>query len=243
MPRQRGADPDAGLGDVAPLASRRAVALAALAAVLLFAGVAGALAWRQYRDAQRAALKDARGRATLTAAVFDVYFSGQLGTLSSIAQAPVVRNADEAGMLAYFKRVQPPGGKLFPGGLSWINRAGVVRVSTVRSAPGDLARVADRPYFARAIRTGKPFVSEGVTARLSGKQVFVSAVPSRDASGAVNGVVTARCRSSPIEASQSAVDLGLAGLAIVDREISRSSRASCDPTGSSTRRASPPPPA
>jgi serine phosphatase RsbU (regulator of sigma subunit) len=211
------ADPDHGLADVSSLLSRRPIALVALAAVLLFAAVAGALGWRQYRDAQHAALNEERTRAVLAAEIFDVYFGGQLGTLSSIAQAPVVRRGDEAGMLAYFKRIQPRNGKLFPGGLSWVDRNGVVRVSTLRPAPGHIADVSDRSYFRAAIRTGKPFVSEGLTARLSHKQVFVSSVPTRDASGAINGVLTGTLRVKPNRGDKATLDLGFGGLAIVDR--------------------------
>src|SRR4051794_17335313 len=100
--------------------ARRPTALLALAALLLFAAVAGALAWRQYDDAKQTAVDNARARAVLAATVFDVYFNGQIGTLSAIAQAPVVVGGDEQHMLVYFKRVQPPRGKLFPGGLAWV---------------------------------------------------------------------------------------------------------------------------
>src|SRR5215212_2155615 len=166
-------------GDALPPSSRRWIALIALAALLLFAAVAGALAWRQYRDTERSALNAARGRAVLAATVFDVYFSGQIGTLSSIAKAPVVKRADEAAMLAYFKSVQPPKGTLFTGGLSWSNRRGIVRVTTSRDRPGRIGDVSDRSYFTNALRTGKPFVSEGLTARLTGRQVVVVSVPTR----------------------------------------------------------------
>jgi serine phosphatase RsbU (regulator of sigma subunit) len=211
------AEVDHGLADVSSLLSRRPIALVALAAVLLFAGVAGALGWRQYRDAQHTALNDARTRAVLAAEIFDVYFGGQLGALSSIAQAPVVKRGDEAGMLAYFKRIQVRNGKLFPGGLSWVNRAGTLRLSTLKQAPGDIANVSDRSYFRAAVRTGQPFVSEGLSARLSHKQVFVEAVPTRDATGAINGVVTGTLQVTPNRGSKATLDLGFAGLAIVDR--------------------------
>ena len=220
-PRPLGPGPvgevDHGFADVSSLLSRRPVAFVALAAVLLFAGVAGALGWRQYRDAQHTALNDARTRAVLAAEIFDVYFGGQLGALSSIAQAPDVKRGDEAGMLAYFKRIQPRNGKLFPGGLSWVNRAGVVRISTLRPAPGDIAHVSDRSYFRAAVRTGRPFVSEGLTARLSHKQVFVESVPTRDATGAINGVLTATLQVRPTRGSKATLDLGFGGLAIIDR--------------------------
>jgi serine phosphatase RsbU (regulator of sigma subunit) len=198
------------------LASRRLLPLLALAAVLLFAAVAGALAWRQYRDAQRTALHDARARAVVAAAVFNVYFTGELGTLSSIAQAPVVRNADQAGMLAYFQRVAPRNGKLFNGGLAWIDRAGRARVST--SATGKLPDVSDRDYFATTVRTGKPFVSEGLTSRVSHQQVIVMAVPTRDAQGRITGVLTGTLLIKPSGTSKPTIDLGYAGLVILDRK-------------------------
>ncbi len=200
------------------LASRRRLPILALAAVLLLAAVAGALAWRQYRDAQRTALRDAQSRAVLAAAVFNVYFSGELGTLSSIAQAPVVRNRDQAGMLDYFRRVAPTNGKLFNGGLAWIDRAGIPRVSTSSHTSGTLPDVSDRDYFATTIRTGQPFVSEGLTSRLSHRQVIAMAVPTRNAQGQVTGVLVGTLLIRPPRSSQPTIDLGYAGLVILDRK-------------------------
>ena len=115
--------------ELATVTSRRWLPLLTLCALLLFAGVGGALAWRQYRDAQRVDLRDARAKAVVAAAVFDTAFTGQIATLRSVSQAPVVVNSNRVGMLAYFKRVQP---KLFTGGVAWIDREGKVRVSTQR---------------------------------------------------------------------------------------------------------------
>ena len=61
--------------------SRRWLPLLALVALLLFAAIGGALAWRQYRDAQRDDLKDARAKAVVAAAVFDTSFTRQIATL------------------------------------------------------------------------------------------------------------------------------------------------------------------
>ena len=83
--------------------------------------------------------------------IFDIYFRGEIGTLSTIAKAPVVQRMDEQQMLAYFGRVQPPGGKLFTGGLAWANRKGIVRVSTNTPKVGDIADVSDRSYFRQTI--------------------------------------------------------------------------------------------
>ena len=60
---------------------RRWLPLLALAALLLFAAVCGTLAWRQYRDAQRTDLKDARAKAVVAATIFDSIFRGEIGTL------------------------------------------------------------------------------------------------------------------------------------------------------------------
>jgi serine phosphatase RsbU (regulator of sigma subunit) len=207
-----------GDGEPFALTARRPIALAALAALLLFAGVAGALAWRQYHDAQDTALNNARARAVLAGTIFDVYFGGQIGTLSSIAQAPVVRAADEAGMVGYFKRVQPPNGKLFPGGLSWVNRAGIARVSSSRAQPVRIADVSDRSYFRQPIKTGAPFVSEGLTSRITNEQVIATAVPTRDAGGKLSGVLVGSLLLKPSNPSQASLDLGFEGLAIIDRK-------------------------
>lgn len=198
--------------------ARRPIALAALAALLLFAVVAGALAWRQYHDAQETALNNARARAVLAGSIFDVYFGGQIGTLSSIAQAPVVQAMDEAAMLAYFKRVQPPKGKLFPGGLSWVNRDGIARVSNSQDEPTHIADVSDRSYFRQPIKTRAPFVSEGLTSRITNQQVIATGVPTRDAAGKVTGVLVGSLLLKPSNPSQASLDLGFEGLAIIDRK-------------------------
>jgi hypothetical protein len=198
--------------------ARRPVALAALAALLLFAGVAGALAWRQYHDAEDTALTNARARAVLAGSIFDIYFGGQIGTLTSIAQAPVVQATDEAGMLAYFKRVQPPKGKLFPGGLSWVDRQGIARLSTNRARPQRIADVSDRSYFREPMKTGAPFVSEGLTSRVTNQQIITTAVPTRDASGEITGVLVGSLLLKPSNPSQASLELGFEGLAIIDRK-------------------------
>ena len=205
-------------GEPFAVIARRPIALAALGALLLFAAVAGALAWRQYHDAQDSALNNARARAVLAGSIFDIYFGGQIGTLTSISQAPVVQATDEAGMLAYFKRVQPPNGKLFPGGLSWVNREGIARVSASREQPVRIADVSDRSYFRQPVKTGAPFVSEGLTSRITSEQVIATAVPTRDAAGKLTGVLVGSLLLKPSNPSQASLDLGFEGLAIIDRK-------------------------
>ena len=114
-------------------------------------------------------------------------------------------------MLGYFKRIQPPDGKLFPGGLAWSDLAGTVRVSTNRSQPGDIANVADRSDFIRAIRSGAPYVSEGLTGRLNHQQVVATGVPTRDDAGKITGVLIGTVLIKPATPSQATFDLGYAG--------------------------------
>jgi serine phosphatase RsbU (regulator of sigma subunit) len=203
--------------EIGPPSARRWLPLLALAALLLFAGVGGALAWRQYRSAQRTDLKDARAKAVVAATVFDTAFRGEIATLQSISKAPVVMTSRKAAMLAYFKRVQPENGTLFTGGLAWIDRTGKVRVSTSGRKPGPVADVSDRAYFSSAIRSGQPFVSAGLTARLSHRQVIVIALPTRDLEGNLTGVLAGTLLVKPPRPSTRAIDLGYRGLAILDR--------------------------
>ena len=167
--------------------SRRWLPLLALAALLLFAGVGGALAWRQYRDSERTDLRDARAKAVVAANAIDSVFNGEIASLRAVAAAPVVLQRNRAGMLAYFRRVAPGNGQQFTGGVAWIDRQGKVRVSTNGTRPGPVADVSDRSYFRQAIRNGLPFVSEGLTSRVSHRQVIVISVPTRDAHGEITG--------------------------------------------------------
>lgn len=214
---RRSGDAEPGGETTAP-SGRRPYALVALAALLLFAAVAGALAWRQYDEAKDSALDNARARAVLAGTVFDVYFNGQIGALTAMAQAPAVQATDEQAMFAFFKRVQPAKGKLFPGGLGWVDREGIARITTNRPQPGNYGDVSDRSYFRAVMKTGKPFVSEGLTARLTNQQVVSIAVPTRDAAGELTGVLSGALLVKASSPSQASLDLGFEGLAIIDRK-------------------------
>ena len=197
---------------------RRWLPLLALAALLLFAAVCGALAWRQYRDAQRTDLKDARAKAVVAATIFDSIFRGEIGTLDSMSQAPVVVNRDTSGMRRYFLRVKKRNGQLFTGGLAWIDAQGKVRASTTVTSPGPVTDVSDRAYFREVIRTGKAFVSAGLTSRRTHRHVLVIAVPTRDVKGTTTGILAGTLLVKPTRPNQRTIDLGYSGLAILDRE-------------------------
>jgi serine phosphatase RsbU (regulator of sigma subunit) len=214
IPRERVARAD----EVESESLRRWLPLLALAALLLFAAVCGALAWRQYQDAQRTDLKDAQAKAVVAATVFDSIFRGEIGTLDSMSQAPVVVNRDAAGMRRYFLRVTKRNGQLFTGGLAWIDVQGKVRVNSNVTSPGPVADVSDRAYFREAIRTGKAFVSAGLTSRRTHRHELVIAVPTRDVAGKTTGVLAGTLLAKPARLDPRTIDLGYSGLAILDRE-------------------------
>jgi serine phosphatase RsbU (regulator of sigma subunit)/anti-sigma regulatory factor (Ser/Thr protein kinase) len=195
---------------------RRRLLLGALLAGLALVCLAGGLAWHQYEEARQRTVDDARARVILAAAMIDTYFNGELATLNSIAQSPSVRAGDEAAMDAYFKRVQPPGGAPFAGGLGWIDREGVLRVTTNAEAVLG-TNVSGRSYFKTAMATGAPYVSEGVTARHTRRQVIVMAVPTRDTHGRPAGVLAGALLVNAFQVSGGSPDLGFTGLAVLDR--------------------------
>ena len=63
-------------------------------------------------------------------------------------------------MTAYFRRVQPAGGRLFTGGLAWLDLSGRERASSARIRP--IGSLAGRTYFQRVVATRKPYVSAGL---------------------------------------------------------------------------------
>ena len=168
--------------------ARRLLPVLALSSLLLFAAIAAALSWRQYGDAKQTALNDARSRAVIAAAC---------STPTSRARSRRFRRSQ--ARRRWWARARPrcartsstSRARTTPSTEAWprIDRQGQARVSTsqVRAVP--LADVLDRSYFATALHTGRPFVSEGLTSRTTHRQVIVTAVPTRDANGEITGVL------------------------------------------------------
>ena len=174
------------------VALRGRVVVSALSGVLLVVAVAAFLAWRQYDDtARHGADARSRARANLAGTLLDTYFAGQIAALQAMAAAPAVVNRDEAAMSAYFKRVQPPNGPAFTGGIGWIDhdrRLARVEHSRPPSVPeGERGRPrrTSRPWST----TEKPYISEGMTTRRTGEHAIVMAVPTHDAAGKLSGVL------------------------------------------------------
>ena len=195
----------------------RRLLIGAISAVLVLVCLATALAWREYQDARRRALNEVRARAVLAGTVFDTYFAGELGTLTSVAASPTVTAGDTNGMRSYFARVQPAHGTLFTGGLGWIDIHGVSRVSSNPPPAGPLINVSDRSYFKTVITTGRPFISEGLRTKRGKQRVIVMAVPTRDAGGQLNGVLAGALLLQQSTTDQRSIDLGYERVVVIDR--------------------------
>ena len=196
---------------------RRRFAASALAATVLLVALGAFFAWRQYDDAKQKSLNEMRARVVLASTVFDTYFDGRLATLNSIAQAPSVVRSDTTAMARYFSRLQQSDAQpLFSGGLGWIDRDGISRVSD-RDPNGSGLSVADRAYFTTVMSTGKPYISEGLVTRSDAKRVVIMAVPTRDTSGRVSGVLAGAMELHQSRTSQRSIDLGFEGLVVIDR--------------------------
>jgi serine phosphatase RsbU (regulator of sigma subunit)/anti-sigma regulatory factor (Ser/Thr protein kinase) len=198
------------------IANRRQLAIGLLLAVLLLVTVAGALAWTQYTSAQRTALRSERARATVAGSVVDTYFRGELSALRAIAGSPSVVNRDAPAMRRYFERLQSGDARAFNAGLGWVDTAGIVRVSTTAETARRLD-VSDRSYFWNVLATEQPYVSEGIDSRMDGSRMIVMAVPTKDARGRMTGVLTAALLSRPFRITKGSLDLGGAGVVILDR--------------------------
>ena len=195
---------------------RRRLGAGAVVVVTLVVGISTLLAWRQYDDEKQKALVELQSRAVLASTVFDTYFAGQLSLLTSVAAAPSVVNTDQAAMTAYFMRLENGKAKTFTGGIAWIDRQGVSRIST-NPRSGAPVSVADRSYFKAVVSTGAPFVSEGLVTRNANRRVVIMAVPTRDGTGRLTGVLVGalELRASPTD--QRSIDRGFEGLIILDR--------------------------
>lgn len=197
---------------------RRRLSIGAVVAILVLVGIASTLAWNQYTDGRQRALNDAHARVVLAASLLNTYFAGELSVLSTVAEAPAVVQLNKAQMSTYFHHVQPPAGKLFNGGIGWIDLHGFSQVSSNKPAPVKGLNVSDRSYFKAVMATGKPFVSEGLIARTTHKQAIVMAVPTHDAQGRLTGVLAGSLLTKPKGPSKASLDLGFAGLSILDRK-------------------------
>src|SRR5262245_30629163 len=200
------------------LTQRRRLLAGAILAVLALAALAGVFAWRQYDDGKRHALNEIDARVVSVSAIVTTYFSQQVALLQWVAASPTVRSGDVQAMSAYFRRVQPPRGKEFTGGLGWVDLNGTGLAS---SSPGAATpvNVADRSYFRQVVRTRRPYVSGGLASKNDPRRkIVVTAVPTFDRAGRLSGVLAGALLLTPSKTNKRTVDLGFGDLVILDRD-------------------------
>ena len=197
--------------------SRRAIPFVVLAVILALVGVAAVLGVRQYDDNRDVAVNELRTKVVIGAATLSAYFSGDLATLRTIAASQPVIDGDEQRMHDYFRRIAPPGNRSFSGGLAWIDAKGLSRVSSSLPTLGKPVDTSSRVYFKTVRATDAPYISAGLVSKRTNLRVVVIAVPTHDATGAMNGVLAGAIQVKPAASSQSSVALGYSGLVILDR--------------------------
>ena len=132
------------------------IGVAVLAAVSVF------VIWRQYGDDKHRDVTDLNARVVLVGAVVDSYLSGGISTLDSIAAAPSVvessADADERVLQAAARRTEA-------GSSTAASAGSTARGKVMASSSGVSLNVADRLYFQRVMKTGRPYVSSGLVGR------------------------------------------------------------------------------
>jgi len=194
---------------------RRRLILVAALAIAAVVAVSAVLAFREYRHAQRSALTDLRTRAAITASVVTVALAGDVSTLRTIAASNAFVDLDRPSMRRYLFRIARTPGNQFNGGYGWVDRSGLVRVSTTGGSNARSVNVADRTYFRRVIADGRPYVSGGLIARRNGHAIVVVAVPTR-ARGRITGVLAGSIGLRTVSNNKAELELGIQGLEIVD---------------------------
>ncbi len=171
----------------------------AIGAALPLAVAGAAIACAGYVD-QRAETIAARERLARTTAE-DVrrFVADRLHVLRAVAAAPPVRAADHVGTSAYLADVDPRA-RGFPGGLSWIDRAGRLGAISAPGLPGAPAYdLGERDYVRAVLRTGRPFVAAGrATDGTETAPSVTMAVPGTDPSGQPTGVVAGTIRADAL---------------------------------------------
>lgn len=193
---------------------RRRLLAGSLVALAVLVGVAATIAWQQYDAGRRRALDDAHSRAVTVASLVDTAFGGLINSLTAAAASDTLRSGDVRKVQAYVARIHAP----FTAGIGFLDRTGRVQAGVGSGGkPSSIGRsFADRSYFKEPLATGRPYVSEGVRSRVSGRSVFAMSVPVRDVRGQVRGVLVGSVLVTGLKVA-AAAKLGYQGLTVIDR--------------------------
>jgi two-component sensor histidine kinase len=180
-----------------------------LAAIpLITVAVAGVIVYRYQVAPLRArdALSNLEAVNSVASALIDSWAEDHQGLVRYLAGRPESVAWDPTGMLEEARHLV----EAFPDvhALVFANREGLVVVDTIAER-ADLAglggNVGDREYFREAL-AGRPFVTDVILARTSGRPSLIIAEPVRDSTGRVIGVGFAVVRPAAIERALSRTD-------------------------------------
>ena len=158
-----------------------------LAALIVLLG--GSLAWKQYRTDRALVMQRYLRDAQNTASVAEQLLEDRIDTLMTIAASPALRAADRAAMKDHFDAIIA-GQRIRTGSLGWIDRRGLLSVSTNLALDAPRVDLSDRDYFRTVMRTRAPTISAAVTSRVTNRPIVVIAVPTFDHTNGLNGVAT-----------------------------------------------------
>ncbi len=195
-----------------PRISRRLL-LVGLLVVALLCGLGVVVSLRSAATEKDQIRTRLRSLATSAAATTERYVTGKLDILETVAGLQPFRQADVAGMSATLGQIDSEG-RGFSQGMAWIDRSGHLR------APrgGASVDVADRSYVEKVLTTGRPYVSEAIVGRIRSSAVIVFAVPTINASGEVNGVLTGGTKLTDLDLLAPSLEFAGAEIRLVDRD-------------------------
>ncbi len=154
-----------------------------------------------------------RSLATSTAATTERYVTGKLDILQTIAGLQPFRQGDVAGHVDDARSDRRGKPRLQPG--DGLDRP----YGSRRRAPSrPTVDLGDRSYFREVLATGRPYVSEAIVGRIRSAAVIVFAVPTLDAAGDVNGVLTGGTRLADLDLLAPSLEFAGTDVRLVDRD-------------------------
>jgi hypothetical protein len=158
-----------------------------LIGVLVIAGTV--LAWRNRGVERRRVTGETALVSRAAAAETDRFLQDRLALLAALAASPRLQSGDPAQIQELFAGL--PSADQSLANVAWANLAGDVLARTPPQLPAPI-NVADREHVRAVLSTGRPFVSSGLSMPRNPDvkgPVVILAAPTRDATGAVNGVI------------------------------------------------------
>jgi serine phosphatase RsbU (regulator of sigma subunit) len=159
--------------------------LVAVVALDVLAGWAGVSRYRAERDA---AVDDLRSEAAQRGLFVEEVVVFALEQLETLAAEDEVRSGDPSRVQAFLTTLDASTAG-FTGEIAWVDTAGDLRAISGAESGSIQIPFDDRDWVAAGLR-GQRFVGKAIVSRVFDRPVIPITVPTRDADGAVNGVLS-----------------------------------------------------